>query len=57
MNKIKKRVIIILLIILSLFIIWVGTLCIYFYMWVLAAEPYVVEKTIKTPYGDNFYIE
>lgn len=26
-------------------------------MWVLAAEPYVVEKTIKTPYGDNFYIE
>ena len=57
MKKIKKRVIIVILIILSLFIIWVGTLSIYLYMWVLAAEPYVVEKTIKTPYGDNFYIE
>ena len=50
MKKIKKRVITILLIVLALFIIWAGTLCVYLHIWILAAEPYVVTKNVKTPF-------
>lgn len=57
MKKIKKRVITILLIVLALFIIWAGTLCVYLHIWILAAEPYVVTKNVKTPFGDEFCIE
>ena len=57
MKKIKKQVITILLIVLALFIIWAGSLCIFFYIWIHADEWNSTYKTVKTPYGDSFYIK
>ena len=57
MKKIKKRIITILLIVLALFIIWAGSLCIFFYIWIHADEWNSTYKTVKTPYDDSFYIQ
>ena len=55
----KMAIIILVIILIFLCIVIYGTFWIFYSMHSmhLTAEPYIVEKTIKTPYGDNFYIE